>query len=1086
MTHYKRQEISDVMRVGDRLSQDSFPVVSISEEAPLGRPQSKEGQASRILVAVRVRPLSTSDRSKGETDIWHVQGTSIQEMKDDGITPTGETRNYDYVFGPEKTNEELYENSCRQIVPGILEGYNGAILAYGQTSSGKTFTMKGIPGKNPGISLRAVDELFSLLVDRRNSEWSVHVSYLEIYNENVTDLLSPKDTKAKIPIVEDKVLGPTARDAAVVQIRTAGECLKLFGEGEKRRAYAETAQNDRSSRSHTVFRIRVESRTTAKVSQEDMRDIAHQFNSAQQELTADRASMYLVDRETHELYTQCGEIALHLPMSLGIAGACATSGTTINVDDAYKDPRFNSNVDEKSGYITKSVLCVPIKHLDGQVIGVVQFVNKTEPQGAAFDKQDEARIEALAKQIAPRVNASSSTSRRGQLDLVDLAGSERVGKAAKADDNMTNVATMKEGTFINKSLMTLGYCISSLAQNSAAQSKQPSVGQRSVSEKHIQFRDSKLTHLLATSLGGNARTFMVCAISPAACNRNESLSTLLFALRAEMVVNQVKANQKTDKKMMLKAYEDEIQKLKEQIKHQAHRRTIPNGVLPSDLVARLGLARTAGEPAEISSVDQAVAALKATPAEVLRMKAEISRLQAGAVVHRQEKERWGRKAQEIRQLQVEITELRIGKDNHREERRQWKSQVKELKQQVQTLQSAAEGGYGRTQWQHSAVAAAGNGAYSDPDWQHEHGSNEQASASSGSEARSNWGSQQPTGHPPIGSLQNNGYYPGSVGGNPYEASASSARAPRPGDGRVHTDPGPHGSAHTSAMPAGSFSARQRHTVQTLSTQAHGNFSPAAAVTSSSSSAMPQQEERRIDPLLGGQAVTFDEMQVLLRQLQLNSRQLAQHWESLRISQVTHPNGGHIPTHNSQVENPQFAGGEYASPSYNASHGAHPCKGGDFREVPTSVNIQNEVSKLLGGHPWTSQQTGGSTLTRAPPPDWAHMLVQPCEIRPAHLHSMESIETSHRFQVSTAAALTARRAAPIDTYAQQQNQNERRSPAKNLYDPSSQQASKVVAPVSDSSPAQRAAHARRAQRTPREIPWDWLVMKGSLGPQDLQA
>jgi hypothetical protein len=118
------------------------------------------------------------------------------------------------------------------------------------------------------------------------------------------------------------------------------------------------------------------------------------------------------------------------------------------------------------------------------------------------------------------------------LNLVDLAGSERAGKSGTSGDSL------KEGSFINKSLLTLGTVIASLTD--------------SKKNKHVPYRDSKLTRLLASALGGNAKTCMLTCISPASGNLVESLSTLRFASRAKRIVNTVQKNEFKDAKALSK------------------------------------------------------------------------------------------------------------------------------------------------------------------------------------------------------------------------------------------------------------------------------------------------------------------------------------------------------------------------------------------------------------------------------------------------------------------------------------------------------------------------------------------------------
>merc|ERR1712224_586182 len=125
----------------------------------------------------------------GNKVVWKFGPGVVEELKDDGTTPVGPKHSYDNVFGPDVTTDEVYEQQCQAIVKGALEGYNGTIFAYGQTSSGKTYTLMGDPATNPGVSLRAFDDVFSTIEREGCTEWNIHVSYFEIYNESVTDLL---------------------------------------------------------------------------------------------------------------------------------------------------------------------------------------------------------------------------------------------------------------------------------------------------------------------------------------------------------------------------------------------------------------------------------------------------------------------------------------------------------------------------------------------------------------------------------------------------------------------------------------------------------------------------------------------------------------------------------------------------------------------------------------------------------------------------------------------------------------------------------------------------------------------------------
>lgn len=510
---------------------------------------SAPGQKDKIKVSVRVRPLNS--REQGCKIVWKISAENIDELKDDGVTPTG-TNNFtfDYVFSPEMDTAEVYRLQCSDIVVGCMEGYNGTIFAYGQTSSGKTHTLLGDPDANPGVSILAFNAVFDEIKRRADSESTVNVTYLEIYNEGITDLLQEdKDAGIHLKIFQDKLLGPRVQGACERRVESTKDCMALLLAGEKKRSYAATGMNDKSSRSHTMLQLRIVCEPAAgddhqAESSRNMRRIAEKFQAMQKHLQAERATFYVVDHDTRQLHSAAGEIIISLPMSSGLAGACASTAQTILIDDVYQDQRFNREHDKKTGFRSRSMCIVPIKGAgSSQVHAVAQFLNKAND--AVFDSCDRVKAEEFAAEAAPFLAAARAVARVSStclLNLVDLAGSERVQKTGATG------STLKEAGHINKSLMTLGACILALSEGKLG---------------HIPFRDSKLTWLLGNSLGGNSRTAVICAISPASRNRSETVSTLQFANRAKKIVNKVQQNQHKDTKELASQYMKEVNELKD-------------------------------------------------------------------------------------------------------------------------------------------------------------------------------------------------------------------------------------------------------------------------------------------------------------------------------------------------------------------------------------------------------------------------------------------------------------------------------------------------------------------------------------------
>src|SRR5713226_2686066 len=129
-------------------------------------------------------------------------------------------------------------------------------------------------------------------------------------------------------------------------------------------------------------------------------------NAAARVVDADRCSLFLVDRERGELWSKVAQGVtmkeIRFPMGRGIAGAVAQTNTPVNIPDAYADPRFNQNVDKQTGYKTRSILCVPMRSVEGEVVGVLQALNKLD--GNPFNPEDEELLFALGGQAAAAVN----------------------------------------------------------------------------------------------------------------------------------------------------------------------------------------------------------------------------------------------------------------------------------------------------------------------------------------------------------------------------------------------------------------------------------------------------------------------------------------------------------------------------------------------------------------------------------------------------------------------------------------------------------------------------------------------------------
>lgn len=306
------------------------------------------------------------------------------------------------MFSPNIDNEEVFTQAAKGVVLKAVEGVHGTIFAYGQTSSGKTHTMKGTV-EQPGVIPLALTELFAAIRLEQARQFLVRVAYLEVYNETVNDLLDASNQNLEIR--ESLERGTFVQGLTELSVASEDEALQLLLRGEANRKVGETSMNEQSSRSHTLFKVQVES--------------------------------------------------------------------------------------------------------------------------------------------TPHEDAEISPVRLSFLNLVDLAGSEGVQKT-RAED-----LRQREGSNINKSLLSLSSVIQKLSEAQVKGVK-----------TYVNFRDSKMTRLLQTSLSGNSKTLIICTVTQSLRHISETTNTLNFGLSAKRIKLSVRPNEVITTESQLRLAQDEIRRLR--------------------------------------------------------------------------------------------------------------------------------------------------------------------------------------------------------------------------------------------------------------------------------------------------------------------------------------------------------------------------------------------------------------------------------------------------------------------------------------------------------------------------------------------
>ncbi|SPP76916.1 kinesin-like protein KIF3A [Drosophila guanche] len=232
-------------------------------EVPQPQQQQLDDEIENVRVVVRTRPMDKNELTAGALSAISVDkiNRAITVMKPNATAnEPPKTYYFDNVFDLSSNQLDLYVDTARPIVDKVLEGYNGTILAYGQTGTGKTYTMSGNPDspQTKGIIPNAFAHIFGHIAKaRENQKFLVRVSYMEIYNEEVRDLLG-KDVSKSLEVKERPDIGVFVKDLSGYVVHNADDLENIMRLGNKNRAVGATKMNQESSRSHAIFSITVE------------------------------------------------------------------------------------------------------------------------------------------------------------------------------------------------------------------------------------------------------------------------------------------------------------------------------------------------------------------------------------------------------------------------------------------------------------------------------------------------------------------------------------------------------------------------------------------------------------------------------------------------------------------------------------------------------------------------------------------------------------------------------------------------------------------------------------------------------------
>jgi kinesin family protein 3/17 len=425
------------------------------EEDSIFGDKNSSKSSKNFKVVVRVRPLIARELAVQQLLCVRIESKQVVEIHPEAKTGQEQHQGaanlhsfvFDRVYDQQSTQQSVYESAVKPIVHSILKGYNGSIIAYGQTGTGKTFTIEGGASETRGVIPRVSEEIFNYIEKSTDakSKFLVRVSFLQIYNEKIMDLIQP-NFKREFP--GDKVEYLKIREAVsggvYVErlsehiVRSPSEVLSLLHKGGQHRTTADTKMNHESSRSHAVFTVIVEH---------------SEINFATQQKQMTIGKLNLVDLAGSERLKLTGaegvrlEEARRINTSLAAFGkvilALTTPGSTYT---PYRDSTLTRLLQDSLGGNCKTVIITTITPSSTsyqESLSSLKFANKAKSvKNYAVvneDTGDKGMLSTYEKEIK-RLRTMLEQQQTRPVSSVELKGMESQLKEA----NREKAAVMNE------------------------------------------------------------------------------------------------------------------------------------------------------------------------------------------------------------------------------------------------------------------------------------------------------------------------------------------------------------------------------------------------------------------------------------------------------------------------------------------------------------------------------------------------------------------------------------------------------------------------------------------------------------------
>ncbi|XP_048672131.1 kinesin-like protein KIF17 isoform X3 [Marmota marmota marmota] len=328
-----------------------------------------------VKVVVRCRPMNQRERElncQAVVTVDCARGQCFIQNPGAADEPPKQFT-FDGAYYMDHVTEQIYNEIAYPLVEGVTEGYNGTIFAYGQTGSGKSFTMQGLPDppSQRGIIPRAFEHVFESVQCAENTKFLVRASYLEIYNEDVRDLLGP-DTKQKLELKEHPEKGVYVKGLSLHTVHSVAQCERIMETGWKNRSVGYTLMNKDSSRSHSIFTISIEIYTVDERGKDHLR----------------AGKLNLVDLAGSERQSKTGATGERLKEATKINLSLSALGNVISalVDGRckhipYRDSKLTRLLQDSLGGNTKTLMVACLSPADNnydETLSTLRYANRAK------------------------------------------------------------------------------------------------------------------------------------------------------------------------------------------------------------------------------------------------------------------------------------------------------------------------------------------------------------------------------------------------------------------------------------------------------------------------------------------------------------------------------------------------------------------------------------------------------------------------------------------------------------------------------------------------------------------------------------